>query len=122
MTLKSYLWVMRVSTIFALAGWVYVINFVDPEDYGIFGKILFFGISFLLLSGIFFLLLSGLRRKAIEKGEVEIGTNLRQGTLLSILAVTLLFFQSIRILVWWDGLLVAAGIFLVELYFLSQKE
>jgi len=47
--------------------------------------------------------------------------SLRQGMLLSLLACGLLFLQSFRILVWWDGLLLLAGIFLIELYFLNKN-
>jgi len=33
----------------------------------------------------------------------------------------LLFLQQNRLLTWWDGALAVAGIFLVELYFLTRR-
>lgn len=121
MTLKSYLWGMRVSTVFVLVGWIFVVNYIDPEKSGILGQVIFYLVTFLMLAGVFSLFLTGLRKRQIEKDETDAGTSFRQGALLSILAVTLLFFQQMGILVWWDSLLVAVGILLIELFFLSKK-
>ena len=125
MTLRSYLWGMRVSTVFALVGWGFVLNHIDPEKTGPIGQLLFYASTFLALSGIFILFLTWLRRKAIRDEEevlAGMGMSFRQGALLSLLSVSLLFLQSMRMLTWWDGLLVVAGIFLIELYFLSHKK
>lgn len=97
-------------------------KYVDPETTGIMGKILFYLILFFALSGIFNLFLLFLRKR-ITNGEnafANIGLSFRQGSLLAILAIGLLILQSFRMLVWWDGLLLLAGVFLVELYFLSR--
>ncbi|MCX6763190.1 MAG: hypothetical protein NTZ97_00430 [Candidatus Moranbacteria bacterium] len=51
----------------------------------------------------------------------NVSLSLRQGILLALLAVGLLALQSFRMLVWWDGLFLLAGIFLIELYFLSRN-
>jgi hypothetical protein len=48
--------------------------------------------------------------------------SLRQGILLALLATSLLVLQGLRMLLWWDGLLIVAGIFLIELYFLSDRD
>jgi hypothetical protein len=124
MTLKSYLWGMRVSTVFALAGWILVVLYIDPDKSGAVGQLLFYGSTFLLLSGIFVLLLGRINRKKDPDREtfaINIGESFRQGVLLSLLFLIMLFFQEKGILTWWDGLLAVAGIFLVELYFLSHK-
>lgn len=122
MTLKSYLWGMRFSTILALAGWGLVVYFTDPQKSGILGQVLFYLSLFLGLSGLFILMLTKIHRKP-EGNEVQfvyLGMSFRQGTLLALLSTILLIFQSLKVLTWWDGLLAVAAIFLVELYFLSR--
>lgn len=122
MTLKSYLWGMRFSAILAFFAWALVLFYADPTKGGIPVKFVFYLALFLFLSAIFVLMLSWARRKAGNKEAVfsDLGINFREGILLALLAIALLILQSFRILVWWDGLLVVAGIFLAELYFLTK--
>jgi len=122
MTLKSYLWGMRISTVLSAAVWVAVVCNINPEEAGMVGQILFYLSLFLTLAGIFILFLTWTRRKISgnERAFARLGMSFRQGVLLSALANTLLIFQSLRILTWWDGLLLVAGVFMVELYFLSR--
>ncbi|MCD6149729.1 hypothetical protein J7J13_03025 [bacterium] len=122
MTLKSYLWGMRISAALSVAAWSAVVYNINPEEAGIVGQILFYLSLFLALAGIFILFLTWSRRKISgnERAFAHLGMSFRQGVLLSVLANTLLAFQSFRILTWWDGLLLVAGIFIIELYFLSR--
>lgn len=125
MTLKSYLWGMRVSTVLALAGWLMVVLYIDPAKSGAIGQLLFYASSLLLLAGLFILLLTWLGKGNEDGEEIElahIGASFRQGFLLSFLVLILLFFQNKGVLTWWDGALAVAGIFLVELYFLSHRK
>ena len=121
MTLKSYIWGMRFATLFSIAGLVAVVYCVDP-DAGPVGKMLFYFILFFVLSGILNLLFLWLRRRITtsETAFANVGMSLRQAMILALFAIGLLILQSFRVLVWWDGLLLLAGIFLVELYFLSR--
>ena len=123
MTLKSYIWGMRIVTLFSIIGLSMIVYYVDPDSSGLIGKVLFYLVLFFVFSGIFNLLLLWLRRKMTtnETAPANVGLSLRQGILLAILAVGLLVLQSFRILVWWDGLLLLAGVFLIELYFLSRN-
>lgn len=123
MTLKSYIWGMRLFALVSLCGLGFVVFYVDPETAGIFGKIIFYLALFFSLSGIINLFLVFLRRKAAgnEAALAAVGLSFRQAVLLSVLTAGLLFLQSLRALVWWDGLLLVAGVFLVELYFLSRN-
>lgn len=122
MTLKSYLWGMRLGTLLALIAWSLVVFYTDPEKGDVLVKFIFYFTLFLFLSGIFILMLSLLRRKFGGNGVVlsDLGMSFRQGMLLALLVVILLILQSFRFLVWWDGLLSVAGIFLIELYFLTK--
>jgi len=123
MTLKSYIWGMRIVTLFSIIGLVLAVLQVDPETSGLIGKVLFYIILFFALSGILNLMLLWLRRNwtTSETAYANVGLSLRQSMLLALLAIGLLIMQSFRVLVWWDGLLLLAGIFLVELYFLSKN-
>jgi len=114
---------MRIVTLFSIIALIGVINYVNPETAGIIGKILFYVVLFFALSGVLNLFLLWLRRKITtpENAFANVGLSFRQGTLLALFAIGLLIMQSLRVLVWWDGLLLLAGIFLVELYFLSKE-
>jgi len=122
MTLKSYLWGMRFSAFLAFTAWALVLFYTDPTKGGIPIKFVFYFTLFLFLSAVFILMLSWARRK-FQKEEVafsDLGISFREGTLLALLTIALLVLQSFKILVWWDGLLAVAGIFLIELYFLTK--
>jgi len=122
MTLGTYIWGIRIINLVSFCALALVIYFVDPEA-GILGLGLFYLILFFALGGIFNLILLGIRRMFLgqEQTLASVALSFRQGILLSLLAVTLLFLQSFRLLFWWDGLLVAFGVFLIEFYFLSKK-
>ena len=144
MTLKSYLWGMRIILILSLIALGMVIYYVDPEHSGIAGSFLFYLTAFLFLAGLFVLIFSKLKgiagspaRNASparndvatsgkhsdaggENPKAQIGIIFRQSMLLSFLVIALLFLQSLRALTWWDGLLLVAGVLLIELYFLIK--
>ncbi len=124
MTLKTYLWAIRIGTLLSVGAFATVLFFVDPEVSGLAGQALFYGSLMLALSGIFILFLTWSRLKLDHDREnmaVVLGTGFRQGILLAILAAIILLLQSYRVLTWWDGLLVVAGVLLVELYFLTRR-
>ncbi|OGI16449.1 MAG: hypothetical protein A2Z52_02820 [Candidatus Moranbacteria bacterium RBG_19FT_COMBO_42_6] len=123
MTLRSYIWGMRLAALFSFIGLGFVINYVDPEKSGEAGKVLFYLTLFFFLSSFFNLLLIWIRKKALGKEAISLNISLsfRQGVLLAIFVVGLLVLQSMRMLIWWDGLLLLAGIFIIELYFLSRN-
>lgn len=122
MTLKTYLWGMKISTFLSFAAWCLAVYYVDPETAGAFGRAFFYFSLFLALTGLFTLFFTTIRKKIINQGNAffYLGTNFRQGFLAAVATIAILIFQSFRILTWWDGLLLLAGVFLVELYFLSK--
>ena len=123
MTLRAYIWAMRLLFLVALGAFISLIVYADPETSGVAGKLAFYLTLGLVLSGCLSLVMLFVRRKTLGDSVAAQNTSLslRQGMLLAILVITLLILQSFRMLVWWDGLLVVAGIFLVELYFLSKN-
>lgn len=122
MTIKAYLWGMRLCTLVAFVSLVLVINFVDPKRDGLIGQLLFYASVFFSVTGIAALFLFWLRRKFsnFEIVDANAGISLRQGALVAFTLVALLILQSFRLLVWWDGGIVIAGILLIELWFLSR--
>lgn len=122
MSLKVYIWGLIISMLLALAIWLFVIFNIDPYEAGLAGQIFFFASFFLFLLGIFVNILIWLRTKFLGSGvAVEtIGLSFRQGTLLAILAITLISLNMGGYLIWWTGLLITAGIFLIELFFLNR--
>jgi hypothetical protein len=122
MSLKAYIWGIRIVTLLSLGAFVCVVKFVDPDAAGLVGKILFYVSVFFFLSGFFNLLLLFLRKRKAnaENAFSNIGLSFRQGILLALFSIGLLIMQSFRVLIWWDGLLLLAGIFIIELYFVSK--
>ena len=123
MTFKSYIWGMRIVTLFSVMALILVVIYVDPESAGFLGKAIFFLLLFLILNGLFNLFFIRLRKNMInrETGLPNVTMSFRQAMLLALFTVGLLIMQGFRVLIWWDGLLLLAGIFIIELYFLSRN-
>lgn len=123
MSLKAYIWGTRFVIFASLTALGLVVFYLDPDSVGYSGLAIFYFILFFALSGIFNLFLLYIRRKTMkdEMHIANVALSFRQGILLALLAVGLLILQSFRMLVWWDALLVVAGVFLIELYFLSKN-
>jgi len=123
MTLKTYIWGMRIITLFSLIALGIIIIYVNPQSSGLLGIFLFYLVIFFALSGIFNLFLIFVRKKFLgnKTTATNVGLSFRQGILLAILCLILLILQSYRILIWWDALFVVVGIFLIELFFLSRS-
>lgn len=122
MTLRSYLWGMRLSALLTTFVLALVLMQINPES-SVMGKVLFFVATFLFLASWMTLFFTWLRKKINGEHKVTayLGMSLRQGILIAILSVTLLLMQSLRVLTWWDSMLAVAGILLIELYFLTRK-
>lgn len=128
MTTNSFLWGMRFVTMLAVAASLSLLLLTAPysnQDPGqkLFVNIVLLNISlFISLTGIFTLFLFFLRRKATGNEVVgaHLGVSFRQGMFLALTAIILLVLQSLRILTWWDGLLAAGAVMMVELYFLAR--
>lgn len=122
MTIRGYLWGMRLSTLVALAALGLVVYYVNPFRDGILGQTLFYISLFFSITGLATLFLFWIRRKFANNETVflNVGLSFRQGMLVA-LAVSLMFLlQSFQLLVWWDGGLIVVGALLVELWFLSK--
>ena len=123
MTLRSYIWGIRIINLISLCALSLVVYFVDPEKAGFFGLVAFYFALFFFLSGFLNLMLLWIRRLGLgsEAALSSLKLSFRQGILLATLLIGLLILQSFRALFWWDALLLVGAIFLVEMYFLSKE-
>lgn len=122
MTIRSYLWGMRICTLIALVAFALVVYFVNPVRDGVLGQILFYVSLFFLITGLATLFLFWLRRNLSKEisFEMSAGISFRQGVFVAAAVCLLLLLQSLRLLVWWDGGIVIVGMLLIELWFLSR--
>lgn len=123
MTLRSYLWGLRIGTLLSFAALCAVILLTDPIDIGNVAFIFFYVTFFLTTSGISIMILTWLWRRIAKDVATlgEIGMAIRQGILLGFLLTVIVGMQHMRILLWWDALLAMCAVFLIELYFLTRK-
>lgn len=122
MTIRSYLWGMRLCTLVALVALISVIYFVNPVRDGVLGLTLFYVTLFFLITGLATLFLFWLRRHLAKEisFETSAGISFRQGVFVAITVCLLLLLQSFQMLIWWDGGIVVVGVLLIELWFLSR--
>ncbi len=128
MTIQKFAWGMRsvlfLGILLTIISIVFLSPYSNPETLQkSFIEIAFFYLSvFLLFVGMFSCLLFRLRRKfhTEEFLETHLGVSARQGFLIALTLITILFLQEMRILIWWDCLLVIGAIFIIELYFLTR--
>ncbi|EKE22132.1 MAG: hypothetical protein ACD_7C00042G0006 [uncultured bacterium] len=123
MSLKAYIWSLILSTLLALGAWFFVLFNIDPYKSGIVGQVLFYFSFWIFLLGIWVNILVWLRVKLLggESAIETMGLSFRQGFLLATLAVLIIILNAIGYFTWWIGLLAVAGIFLIELFFLSRE-
>ncbi len=124
MSIRSYIWGLIVSTLLALGAWIFVVFYIDPEEAGIIGKIFFYVSLLLFISGFLVSFFVWLRKRFVgeDVAAETIALSFRQGMLLAAFPIIVIALKGSGYLVWWNALLVLAGIFLIELYFLSRDK
>lgn len=103
--------------------WITVVSKLSPFMSGALALAFFYSSLFVALSGTFTLLLYYLRAAFGKKtdGSASLHASLRQGSLLSLMSCTGLVFQRLRVLTWWDALLLLSIILLVEYLFTGRE-
>ncbi len=127
--MKKNNWKFFLVTIFlALIGAIFlglVISFLNPYQniaeltkINIFNLLLFYSSLFLFFSGLWATILFFFRSKKANDDNLYLyaSSSFRQGILLGIFLCLLLLIQSLRILIWWDALLLLGAMILVEMY------
>jgi len=123
MTHHRYLGIIGTAGVFSWIAWIVVINKLDPFEstglaLGLFYLSLFFAlICTFTVAGFYFRV--WLNRNEIYYNHINIA--LRQGFLLTMIALGCLTFQLLGVLTWWSGLLFIAAVTMVEFYFMARE-
>lgn len=124
MSLRMYLIIMTLVSLFAWIAWFIVIHAIDPTKSGFLGYVLYFstlGISFLSSVTLFGTLI----RVWAKKDQVvyrHVVRSLRQGLIFTFLFLTALVLSGIGLLAWWVILLLVLIAVVLELIFLGPTE
>jgi hypothetical protein len=120
---QSYLILIAIATFFGWASWLVVLYKLSPFSQPTLSLSLFYASLAMALTGTFTLLFYFLRAWTNKKEiyNVHLNRSLRQGILLSAMIIIGLGFQRLRVLTWWDGLLLLSIVLLVEFYFMSRN-
>jgi len=96
---------------------------LSPDESRALALLLFFISLFFALTATF-TIIGYYFRLWLQRNEIfynHLNVSLRQGILLSIIAVGCLSLQILRVLNWWLGLLLIAAVTLLEFYFSSSR-
>lgn len=115
---------MSILTIICWLAWVFVIFFINPEETGMIGFVLFYFSLFLAIVGTAAIVGFIIRTRFIKKEPVfkRVETSFRQGIWLSFLVVGLFLLQNLSILRWWNGLFLLLFLMFLEFFFLSSRK
>lgn len=119
---NRYLAGLALLAIFGWATFAIALMRLDPYTSTTLALPFFFGGLFFGLIGTL-AVLGFYARLWLRFGEVytaHIGISLRQSILVATAVSLALVLQILRILTWWDAVLIALAVFLVELYFASR--
>ncbi len=109
------------ATALGWASWTLVLLKMSPFVSGNLALAFFYSSLILALTGAFSLLLYALRWGfASEETAPHFGVTLREGFLLALMIAIALAFERLRVLTWWDALLLLAIVLLLEFYFLAR--
>lgn len=119
---STYISGILIATFLSWASWFVVVYKLSPFSQQSLALSLFYSSLFIALTGTFALIFYFLRVWTNKKEiyNAHLNTSLRQGVLLSIMLIVGLGFQRLRVLTWWDGILLLAIVLLIEFYFSSR--
>ncbi|PJE59847.1 MAG: hypothetical protein COU85_01425 [Candidatus Portnoybacteria bacterium CG10_big_fil_rev_8_21_14_0_10_44_7] len=112
------------GAIFGLVGFLLTLFYSDPSQSFSMVIFLFYLGLFLALAG--FLTLVGFlwrsRRQKNPNQQYILKISFRQGSMLSLLLVSVLVLQSLKIFYWWTALIIFLMIVLIEIYFSKKAD
>jgi hypothetical protein len=103
----------------ALATWIYIVTQVQPNPHDVQIMATFF-LTMLIWVGSLLasvICITRIRRSNREVIYAHVIPSVRQGFIISATLTLILFLQYLRVLSWWDALLVIVGAFLFEIAF-----
>ena len=122
MSHNKYIAIIAGSGLLAWIGWLLVLFKLSPyQTLGL--SLAFFYVTMFIALSATFAVVGFYFRVWLFKNEIfyrHINVALRQGILLSLIAVFCLIFQMMRVLSWWSGLLLVVISVLLEFYFSAK--
>ncbi len=118
-----YLFSILITAFLGWASWFVVLHKLSPFTTPELSLALFFSSFFLALASTFSALIYALRMW-ITKPKTHknaINSAFREGALIAFMICMGAIFQRLRVLTWWDALLLVAIILLLEFYFMSRE-
>ncbi len=115
---------MTTSTIICWIAWLVVLFYVNPDEGGFIGFVLFYLSLLIALIGTFSLI-GFFGRVWFSKERIifrHLGVSTRQSVWFSALLLGVLLLQGTHYLRWWSALLLVILVTLMEFFFLSRKE
>ncbi len=125
MTIRQYLLMMIIGTVFAWSAVLLIMTMIDPTDTQPVVFAVFFTSLFLALTGTFSVLGFTSRVALLGKRTLlsrQVAVSFRQAAILSVLITAALFLQSKSMLTWWNALLAVALATVLESFFISAKK
>ena|SRR3989344_7583865 len=123
MTLKTYLTIMLLATAICWSAWAVVVQSVNPEATNYIGFLLFYMSLFLSVVGTAalagFVIRFGLMRRDLVFRQVAVA--FRQSFLFAAVIVGALALQALRMLTWYNALLLIAAVTVFEFFLISYK-
>lgn len=123
MKTRLYLFVFFCLTLFSLGFFILILSNINPFDSDILTISMFFVSLFIFITGILTLIGFYIRVR-VSNNEIFFANfkpSLRQATLFSLALIGILIFQSLKVLTWWDALMLTLSILLIELYFQNKN-
>lgn len=122
MIYNTYLLSIIITTIFGWASWGVVVKKLSPFTTPELALSLFYASLFIALAGTFALFIYYLKawKTKTHSYSTQMNTSIRQGLLISGMICSALVFQRLKVLTWWDGLLLLFIVLLIEFYFMNR--
>lgn len=125
MTLRLYLILMSVGALICWLAWFFVLGSVDPAQAGFFGFLFFYASLFLALAGTFSVIGFLIKKIILKNDQIvfhHVKSTFRQGMLIAGVIILGLILLQIRLLTWWDGILLILLFAVIEgLIFTNRK-
>lgn len=125
MSLKYYLSIMFCATLICWLAWLIIIFNVDPRQAGSWNLIFFYLSLFLSLAGSFSMLGVLFRVYFLKIKEPYfriVKKSFRHSLFFSLLLVVALFLQSLRLLNWWNLIILILAFSFFEMSFLTERK
>jgi len=123
MILRLYLFSLYATLILSAGLAAFIIFNVNPLESPFWMLILFYVAVFLLFASFFSIIFFYLKIWATNREVIfaHLLPTLRQSLLMSLAITGLFFFQQLRVLNWWVGILFVLAMAMIELFFRSKK-